>query len=354
MATRKLSSSFPFSASFGNWERVIRNVIRHVAEGDAEGIKRAVSAARKAFDEGPWPKIAPYERSCILYRSADLIEKNIDKVSALKLGTAENLMIRLLMLEVPKHMIRYYAGWLPPGVLNVVSGFGPTAGASLCSHMGVDKIAFTGSTETGKKILEMAAMSNLKSVTLELGGKSPFIICEDADIDQAVELADFALFFNQIDETQFKKILTYIISGVESGATLEIGGDRCGSKGYYVQPTIFSNVKDNMLIAQDEIFGPVQTILKYKDLDEVAQRANASRFGLAAGVFTPNMDTANTSTRALRVGSVWINCYDIFDAAIPFGGYKMSSQGREKGIYGLSNYLQIKAVVTPLYKLAWL
>ncbi|XP_057996846.1 aldehyde dehydrogenase family 2 member B7, mitochondrial-like isoform X2 [Hevea brasiliensis] len=455
------------------------NVIAQVAEGDAEDINRAVSAARKAFDEGPWPRMTPYERSCILLRFADLVEKNMDKVSALETWDSGKPYDQVANVEVPMlvRLIRYYAGWadkihgltlpadgsyhvqtlhepvgvagqiipwnfplvmygwkigpalacantvvlktaeqtplsalyvtsllyeagLPPGVLNVVSGFGASAGAPLCSHMDVDKIAFTGSTETGQRILEMAAKSNLKSVTLELGGKSPFIVCEDADIDQAAELAHFALFFNQgqcccagsrtlvhervydefvekakacaskrvvgdpfqkgvqqgpqIDEKQFQKILKYIRSGVESGATLEIGGDRCGSKGYYIQPTIFSNVKDNMLIAQDEIFGPVQTILKYKDLDEVVRRANATQYGLAAGVFTQNLATANFLSRALRVGSVWINCYDVFDAAIPFGGYKMSGQGREKGIYSLSNYLQIKAVVTPLKNPAWL
>ncbi|KAJ0755096.1 putative aldehyde dehydrogenase domain, aldehyde/histidinol dehydrogenase [Helianthus annuus] len=239
-------------------------------------------------------------------------------------------------------------------------------------------IAFTGSTETGKIIQELAAKSNLKPVTLELGRKSPFIVCEDANIDRAVELAHFALFFNQrvydefvekakaraqrrkvgdpfqkgieqgpqIDSELFEKILRYIKSGIESDATLECGGDRFGSKGYYIQPTIFSNVKDDMLIAQDEIFGPLQTILKFK--------ANATRYGLASGVFTKNLDTTNTLTRGLRSGTVWVNCFDVFDAAIPFGGYKMSGIGMEKGIYSLHNYLQVKAVVTALENPAWL
>ncbi|KAM7269090.1 hypothetical protein ACFE04_024587 [Oxalis oulophora] len=292
------------------------------------------------------------------------------------------------------------AAGLPEGVLNIVSGYGPTAGAALASHMDVDKLAFTGSTVTGKTVLELAARSNLKPVTLELGGKSPFIVCEDADVDQAVELAHFALFFNQgqcccagsrtyvhervydefvakakaraikrtvgdpfqsgieqgpqIDTEQFEKIMKYIKSGTESGATLETGGERLGTKGYYVQPTVFSNVKEDMLIAQDEIFGPVQSILKFKDIDEVIKRANDTSYGLAAGVFTKDLDTANSLARALRVGTVWINCYDIFDAAIPFGGYKMSGVGREKGIYSLQNYLQIKAVVTALKNPTWL
>jgi len=289
---------------------------------------------------------------------------------------------------------------LPDGVLNIVSGYGPTTGAPLASHMDVDKVAFTGSTDTGKIIMELAARSNLKAVTLELGGKSPFIIMDDADVDQAVELAHFALFFNQgqcccagsrtfvhervydefvekskaraekrvvgdpfrkgveqgpqIDDEQFNKILRYIKSGVDSGANLVTGGDKLGDKGYYIQPTVFSDVKDDMKIAQEEIFGPVQSILKFNDLNEVIKRANASRYGLAAGVFTNNLNTANTLTRALRVGTVWVNCFDIFDAAIPFGGYKMSGIGREKGVDSLKNYLQVKAVVTPIKDAAWL
>uniref|UniRef100_A0A5B6ZUY4 Aldehyde dehydrogenase domain-containing protein n=1 Tax=Davidia involucrata TaxID=16924 RepID=A0A5B6ZUY4_DAVIN len=450
------------------------DVIAHVAEGDAEDINRAVSAARKAFDEGPWPKMTAYERSRIMLRFADLVEKHVDEIAALETWDNGKPYEQSAKIEVPMfvRVFRYYAGWadkihgltipadgsyhvqtlhepigvagqiipwnfpllmyawkvgpalacgntivlktaeqtplsalyvsrlfheagLPPGVLNVVSGFGRTAGSALCSHMDVDKLAFTGSTETGKLILEMAARSNLKPVTLELGGKSPFIVCEDADVDKAVELAHFALFFNQgqcccagsrtyvhervydefvdkakaramkrvvgdpfkqgieqgpqVDSKQFEKILKYIRSGIESGATLETGGERHGSTGYYIKPTVFSNVKEDMLIAKDEIFGPVQSILKFNDIDDVIRRANASRYGLAAGVFTQNIDTANTLTRALRAGTVWINCYDTFDAAIPFGGYKMSGHGREKGVYSLNNYLQVKAVVTPFF-----
>ncbi|XP_021726995.1 aldehyde dehydrogenase family 2 member B7, mitochondrial-like isoform X2 [Chenopodium quinoa] len=454
-------------------------VIADVAEGDAEDVNRAVSAARKAFDEGPWPKMTAYERSKILLKFADLIEKHNDAIAALETWDNGKPYEQAANIEIPMvaRLFRYYAGWadkihgltvpadgpyhvqtlhepigvagqiipwnfpllmfswkvgpalacgntvviktaeqtplsalyvanlfheagLPPGVLNVISGYGPTAGAALCSHMNVDKLAFTGSTSTGKLVLELAAKSNLKPVTLELGGKSPFIICEDADIDLAVETAHFALFFNQgqcccagsrtfvhesiydefvakakaraasrsvgdpfkqgieqgpqIDPEQFNKILRYIRSGVDSGATLETGGDKLGSKGYYIKPTVFSDVTDDMLIAQDEIFGPVQTILKFKSIEEVIRRANASEYGLAAGVFTQNLDTANTISRALRAGTVWINCYDIFDAGIPFGGYKMSGIGREKGIYSLQNYLQVKAVVTALKNPAWL
>ncbi|KAK4282440.1 hypothetical protein QN277_013818 [Acacia crassicarpa] len=455
------------------------DAIAYVAEGDGQDVDRAVSAARRAFDEGPWPKMTAYERSRIILRFADLLEKHNDEVAALETWNNGKPYEQAANVEVPMvtRIFRYYAGWadkihgltvpsdgpyhvqtlhepigvagqiipwnfplliyswkvgpalacgntvvlktaeqtplsalfvsrlfheagLPPGVLNIISGYGPTAGAALCSHMGVDKLAFTGSSSTGKIVMGLAAQSNLKPVTLELGGKSPFIVCKDANIDEAVETAHSALFFNQgqcccagsrtfvhesiydefvekakaralkrivgdpfkrgveqgpqIDSTQFEKILKYIKSGIDSGATLESGGQRIGSIGYYIQPTVFSNVQDNMLIAKDEIFGPVQTILKFKDLEEVIERANATSFGLAAGVFTQNLDTANTLMRALRVGTVWINCYDVFDAAIPFGGYKMSGQGRVRGIYSLSNYLQIKAAVTSLKNPAWL
>nr|AWO14302.1 aldehyde dehydrogenase 2B4 [Crocus sativus] len=454
-------------------------VIAHVAEGDAEDVNRAVAAARKAFDEGPWPRMTAYERSRILLRAADLIEKHNDEISALESWDSGKPYEQSALAEIPLvvRLMRYYAGWadkihglvvpadgphhvqvlhepigvagqiipwnfplvmfawkvgpalacgnaiviktaeqtplsalyvarlfheagLPDGVLNVISGFGPTAGAALASHMDVDKLAFTGSTATGKVVLELAARSNLKPVTLELGGKSPMIILEDADIDNAVELAHFALFFNQgqcccagsrtfvheriydefvekskaralrrvvgdpfrkgveqgpqIDNEQFNKILRYIKLGKDSGASLVTGGDRLGSKGFYIQPTIFSDVQDDMVIAQDEIFGPVQTILKFNNLDEVIRRANASRYGLAAGLFTNNMDHANTLMRALKVGTIWINCFDVFDAALPFGGFKMSGQGREKGIDSLKAYLQVKSVVTALKNPAWL
>lgn len=455
------------------------DVIANVAEGDAEDVDRAVKAARTAFDEGPWPKMTAYERSCIMLRFADLLEKHNDEIAALETWDNGKPYEQASLVEVPMavRLFRYYAGWadkihgltvpadgpyhvqtlhepigvagqiipwnfpllmfawkvgpalacgnsvvlksaeqtpltalyaaklfheagLPPGVLNIVSGFGPTAGAAIARHMDVDKLAFTGSTDTGKAVLGLASMSNLKPVTLELGGKSPFIVCEDADVDQAVELAHFALFFNQgqcccagsrtfvhesihdefvekakarclsrvvgdpfrkgveqgpqIDQEQFNKILRYIKAGKESGAKLVTGGDKIGTKGFYIMPTIFSEVQDNMAIATDEIFGPVQSIMKFKDLNEVIKRANATRYGLAAGVFTKSIETANTLTRALRVGTVWVNCFDIFDAGIPFGGYKMSGSGREKGIYSLQNYLQVKAVVSPLKNPAWL
>eukprot|EP01018_Ginkgo_biloba_P006142 Gb_32911 [translate_table: standard] len=454
-------------------------VIAHVAEGDLEDVNRAVKAARKAFDEGPWPKMTAYERACIMYRFADLLEKHNDDLAALETWDNGKPYEQARRDEMPmlRRLIRYYAGWadkihgltvpadgpynvhtlhepigvagqiipwnfpmlmfawkigpalacgntvvlktaeqtplsaiyatklfheagLPPGVLNIVSGYGPTAGAAVASHMDIDKLAFTGSTVTGQAVLEAAARSNLKPVTLELGGKSPFIICGDADIDQAVEQAHFALFFNQgqcccagsrtfvhesifdefveksqrralrrvvgdpfrknveqgpqIDQEQFDKIMGFINAGKEEGAALVAGGERIGTKGFYIQPTVFADVQDGMSIAKHEIFGPVQSILKFKTLDEVIKRANATHYGLAAGVYTKSLSNANTLTRALRAGTVWVNCYDVFDAAIPFGGYKMSGHGREKSIYSLQNYLQVKAVVSPVKNPAWL
>ncbi|KAH7445972.1 hypothetical protein KP509_01G030900 [Ceratopteris richardii] len=311
------------------------------------------------------------------------------------LKTAEQTPLSALLAG----KLLYEAG-LPEGVLNIISGYGHTAGAAISSHMDIDKLAFTGSTEVGKIVSQAAAASNLKPVTLELGGKSPFIIAEDANIDHAVEVAHFALFFNQgqcccagsrtfvhesiydeflekakaralkrvvgdpfqngveqgpqVSDEQFDKVLGYIKIGQEEGARLLTGGDRFGQKGYYIKPTIFADVQDGMRISREEIFGPVQAITKYKTLSEVIQRANDTTYGLAAGVFSKNIDTVNTLSRALRVGTVWVNCYDVFDAAIPFGGYKMSGHGREKGIYSLNNYLQVKAVVTSIKDPAWL
>ncbi|XP_006355992.2 aldehyde dehydrogenase family 2 member B7, mitochondrial-like [Solanum tuberosum] len=209
----------------------------------------------------------------------------------------------------------------------------------------------------------MAARACVKICTFSLFslyGCSQSVV--DADIDTAVEQAHLALFFNQtyvhekvydefLEKAKARTLKRVVGDPFKSGTEQ---GPQFGKKGYYIKPTVFSYVKDDMLIAQDEIFGPVQSILKFKDLDEVVRRANSSRYGLAAGVFSQNIDTANTLARALRVGMVWINCFDTFDATIPFGGYKMSGQGREKGEYDLRNYLQVKAVATALKNPTWL
>jgi acyl-CoA reductase-like NAD-dependent aldehyde dehydrogenase len=285
---------------------------------------------------------------------------------------------------------------LPAGVLNVVTGYGPTAGAAISNHMSIDKVAFTGSTEVGKIIQQAAGASNLKRVTLELGGKSPNIIFPDVNLDVAVELAHFALYFNQgqcccagsrtfvhesiydefvkksverakrrkigdplspeteqgaqIDKEQHTKILSLIESGKSEGAKLECGGGSHGDKGFFIQPTVFSGVEDNMRIAKEEIFGPVQQILKFKTTEEVIERANNTCYGLAAAVMTKDLDTALYVANSLRAGTVWINCYDVLTAQAPFGGFKQSGCGRELGEYGLQQYSEVKTVTIKLSK----
>lgn len=282
----------------------------------------------------------------------------------------------------------------PPGVVNILSGFGPTAGQALARHMDVDKVAFTGSTEIGHQIMKYSAESNLKRVTLELGGKSPNIVFADTDIDAAVEGAHFALFFNQgqcccagsrlfveekihdefveklvaksksrrvgdpfasdteqgpqVDKTQYDKVMGYIAVGQEQGAEMVCGGGRVGNKGYFIEPTVFDNVKDDMTIAQEEIFGPVLSVISFTDMDDVIKRANNTVYGLAAAVWTRDIEKAHAVANAVRAGTVWINCYDVFDAAAPFGGYKMSGIGRELGEYGLANYTEVKTVTVKL------
>jgi len=282
----------------------------------------------------------------------------------------------------------------PEGVVNLLPGYGPTAGAALARHMDVDKVAFTGSTEVGKLIMRNAAETNLKRVTLELGGKSPNIVFADSNLDQAIEGSHFALFFNQgqcccagsrtfveekcydefveksvarakkrtvgnpfdknteqgpqVDQDQFDKVMGYIESGKSEKANLLAGGKRVGNKGYFIEPTVFADVQDNMKIAQEEIFGPVMSILKFKDIDEVVSRANKNIYGLAAAVWTQDITKAHAIADGVRAGTVWVNCYDVFDAAAPFGGYKQSGIGRELGEYGLANYTEVKTVTVKL------
>ncbi|CAL8355652.1 unnamed protein product [Arctogadus glacialis] len=278
----------------------------------------------------------------------------------------------------------------PEGVVNILPGMGPSAGAAIASHMDVDKLAFTGSTEVGHLIQQASGSSNLKKVTLELGGKSPNIILSDANMEEAVEQAHFALFFNQgqcccagsrtyvqadiydefversvertknrvtgdpfdlktehgpqIDDEQFKKILNYIDIGKKEGAKMLCGGKAASDKGYFIQPTVFGDVQDEMTIAREEIFGPVMQIMKFKTLEEVLERANDTKYGLAAAVFTKDIDKAHYLSSGLRAGTVWINCYDVFGAQAPFGGFKASGNGRELGEYGLDNYTEVKTV----------
>jgi aldehyde dehydrogenase (NAD+) len=282
----------------------------------------------------------------------------------------------------------------PEGVVNILPGDGPTAGAALARHMDVDKIAFTGSTEVGHLIMEAAAKSNLKRVTLELGGKSPNIVFADANMDEAVEGSHFALFYNQgqcccagsrvmvdakcydefveksvaraktrkvgdpfdpqteqgpqVDDVQFEKVMGYIQNGRKEGAALLHGGNQVGKRGYFIEPTVFADVHDEMTIAKEEIFGPVMSILKFNDLDEVIERANRTMYGLAAAVWTRDVSKALAVANGVRAGTVWVNCYDVFDPGAPFGGFKQSGMGREMGEYGLQQYTEVKTVTVKL------
>jgi len=315
------------------------------------------------------------------------------------LATANTIVMKpaeqtpLSALRVGELMIE--AGF-PPGVINILPGYGPTAGEGISMHMDIDKVAFTGSTEVGKLIQIASARSNLKNVTLELGGKSPMIVCEDADLNEAVEVAHFGLFFNmgecccassrlyvhekiydefvrlsvekakkrkvgdpfdptteqgpQVDKEQYEKILSYVKSGRDQGAKLLCGGNAIGDKGFFIEPTVVADVKDDMVIAQEEIFGPVMSILKFNDYDEVVRRANKTTYGLAAGVVTRSLELALKLSHNIRAGTVWINCYDAFSAAAPFGGFKQSGMGRELGEYGLRQYMEVKTVNIKLPK----
>jgi phenylacetaldehyde dehydrogenase len=462
--------------TFAVYNPATGGVIANVPEGDKADVDLAVAAARRAFDERRWGRITPSERGRILWRIADLIERDLEEMAELE--SIDNgkpyAVARVADLPLAVDMFRYMGGWatkitgstlplslpgeylsytvrepvgmvgqiipwnfpllmaawkiapalaagctivlkaaeqtpltalrlaeiiqeadVPPGVVNIVSGFGETAGAALAAHPDVDKVAFTGSTEVGKLIVQAAA-GNLKKVSLELGGKSPAIILPDADLDIAISGAANAIFFNHgqcccagsrlfahksvydkvvagvadiaskikvgpgldpasemgplVSDEQFDRVTGYIEDGRQSGAKVAVGGHRVGNLGYFVAPTVLENTTAGMKVVREEIFGPVVCTEPFgdDDLDAIARQANDTIYGLAASVWTRNGGTAHKLASRIRSGTVWINCHNVFDASLPFGGYKQSGWGREMGEEVFHNYTEVKAVTAAL------
>jgi aldehyde dehydrogenase (NAD+) len=438
-----------------------------VHEAGAEDVGRAVRAARRALEDGPWSRMDAADRGRLLLRLADLSEQHAEGLAALEsLGGGKVLAESREDVQGVADTLRYYAGWadkiegrtvpvrggylsytlrqpvgvvgqiipwnypllmlamkwgpalacgntvvmklaeqtplsglrmaeltreagFPPGVVNVVNGFGRTAGAALVSHPDVDKVSFTGSTQTGKAI-QRAAADTLKRCTFELGGKNPNVVFADCDLDCAVEGAVYAIYYNagqcctagsrlfveesihgefvrrladrarrrrlgdpldpateqgpQVSKDQMDKVLGYVATGCREGADLVAGGRRFGDRGFFVEPTVFDRVRDDMTIAREEVFGPVAAVLPFRDEDEVLRRANASCYGLAAAIWTRDLDRALRFARQAQAGTVWVNCYHMVDTTTPFGGFKMSGLGRENGAAALEHYTEVKTV----------
>ncbi len=456
---------------FETYNPATGEVLAKVAAGDKADVDKAVKAARRALDSGPWSTMDAADRGRLLFKLADLVDQHADEMASLEsLNCGKTITDSKGDMAGVANTLRYYAGWadkvegrtvpvrgnflsytlrqpvgvvgqiipwnfpalmlawkwgpalacgntivmkpaeqtpltalwmaelakeagFPAGVVNVVNGLGETTGAAMVVHPDIDKIAFTGHVDTAK-IIQKAAADTLKRTTFELGGKSPNVVFADADMEAAVEGAFHAIYFHggqcctagsrlfveskiheefverlaekaksrkvgdpldpktqqgpQVSQEQLDKILHYVKLGEKQGATLLTGGERIGSKGFFVQPTIFDNVKDEMAIAKDEIFGPVVSVLPFRGVDEVIDRANHTSYGLAAAIWTRDINKAHLFAKKVKAGTVWVNCYHVVDTTTPFGGFKMSGQGRENGEAAIEHYTELKTVTVKL------
>ncbi|KAG1346268.1 hypothetical protein COCNU_06G000970 [Cocos nucifera] len=365
-------------------------VIAHIAEGDKADVDLAVKAARRAFDHGKWPRMSGYERGRIMMKLADLIEQNTEELAILDCLDAGKLFTLGKLIDIPgtAHHLRYYAGaadkihgetlkmsrefqgYTLKEPIGVVGHIIPWNFPSTMFSCKVSPALAAGCTMVVKPA-EQSPLSALYYAHLakegEICAAGSRIYVQQGIYDEfAKKAAEKAKKWvvgdpfdprvhqgPQVDEVQFEKVLKYIEHGKREGATLLTGGRPCGDKGYYIEPTIFTDVKEEMLIARDEIFGPVMSLMKFKTVEEAIERANSSRYGLAAGIVTNDLNIANRVSRSIRAGIIWINCYFGFDVDCPFGGYKMSGFGRDMGLHAIDKYLQVKSVVTPIYGSPW-